>query len=446
MRTIQSIRAREILDSRGNPTVEVDVVLDDGSGGRAAVPSGASTGSREALELRDADPARYGGKGVRRAVANVTDVILPALRGTDVSDQAALDRRLCELDGTAGKRRLGANAILGVSLAVARASAEAVAAPLYRHLGGPDANLLPVPQFNVLNGGAHADTSVDFQEFMVAPVGASSFAEALRMGAETYHALKSVLKERGLSTAVGDEGGFAPTLRANVEAVEVVLLGIERAGLRPGKDVVIALDPAASEFFENGAYELRKSSGGRKTTAQMISLWEDWIRQYPIWSVEDGLAEDDWSGWRLLTERTGDRVQLVGDDVFVTDPKTVRRAVAERVGNALLVKLNQVGTLTETREAVAVAHAAGYGTVVSHRSGETSDDFIADFAVAVRAGQIKSGAPCRGERVAKYNRLLRIEEELGAAAEYAGAAFLQRGGFHARGAAGEGTKPGRLTP
>ncbi|MBP8924782.1 MAG: phosphopyruvate hydratase [Pseudomonadales bacterium] len=422
MTIITSIHAREILDSRGNPTIEVDVQLEGGAKGRAAVPSGASTGSREALELRDGDKARYGGKGVRRALANVTDVILPALRGQSASDQAGIDRRLCALDGTPDKSKLGANAILGVSLAVARASAAAAGKPLYQHLGGPQATLLPVPMFNILNGGAHADNSVDFQEFMIAPVGAPSFSEALRMGAETYHALKAILKGKGYSTAIGDEGGFAPNLKANVEAVEVILQGIEKAGLRPGTDIVIALDPAASEFFEDNVYVLRKSDGSRHSPAEMVSFWEGWVRQFPIWSIEDGLAEDDWSGWQLLTERLGKKIQLVGDDIFVTNPAIIRRAVAEHIGNAALIKLNQIGTLSETLEAISVARGGHYGIVVSHRSGETPDDFIADFAVGTRAGQLKTGAPCRGERVAKYNQLLRIEEELGSSATYAGPA------------------------
>jgi enolase len=425
MSTIASIHAREILDSRGNPTVEVDVRLSDGSFGRAAVPSGASTGSREAIELRDGDKKRYGGKGVRRAVANVNET-LSALKGADASEQAALDKRMCDLDGTANKAKLGANAILGVSMAVARAAAASAGKPLYQHLGGSAANLLPVPQFNIMNGGAHADNSVDFQEFMIAPVGAASFTDALRMGAETYHALKSILKGKGYSTGIGDEGGFAPNLKANVEAVEVILAGIEKAGLKPGKDVALALDPAASEFYEDGAYVFRKSDRSRHSSAEMVAFWEDWVRQFPIWGIEDGLAEDDWQGWQLLTERMGKKIQLVGDDIFVTNPAIIRRAVAENVGNAALIKLNQIGTLTETLEAIEISRVAHYGIVVSHRSGETPDDFIADLSVATRAGQIKTGAPCRGERVAKYNQLLRIEEELGSKAKYAGAAVYGR--------------------
>jgi len=426
MTTIASIHAREILDSRGNPTVEVDLRLDDGSFGRAAVPSGASTGSREALELRDGDKKRYGGKGVRQAVANVNGALLSVLKGFDAADQAAIDKRMCALDGTANKDKLGANAILGVSLALARAAAASAGKPLYQHLGGAKADLLPVPMFNIVNGGAHADNSVDFQEFMIAPVGAPSFAEALRMGAETYHALKSILKGKGYSTAIGDEGGFAPNLKANVEAVEVIIQGIEKAGLKPGKDVAIALDPAASEFYEDGAYVFSKSDKSRHTAAKMVAFWEDWVRQFPIWGIEDGLAEDDWTGWKLMTERLGKTIQLVGDDIYVTNPEIIRRAIAEKVGNVALIKLNQIGTLTETLEAIAIARDARYGIVVSHRSGETADDFIADLTVATRAGQLKTGAPCRGERVAKYNQLLRIEEELGSRAKYAGAAVYGR--------------------
>lgn len=420
MSTIASIHAREILDSRGNPTIEVDVRLADGSTGRAAVPSGASTGSREAIELRDGDLRRYGGKGVGCAVAHVNDTLTSALLGADAVDQEAIDARLCSLDGTENKKRLGANAILGVSLAVARASANSADVPLYRYLGGVDAQLLPVPMFNVLNGGVHADNSVDLQEFMIAPVGAPSFREALRMGTETYHALKATLKEKGYGTAVGDEGGFAPNLKANVEAVEFILRAIERVGLRPGKDVVLALDPAASEFFDDGVYVFRKSDQSCRSAAEMIAFYEEWVRQFPILSIEDGLAEGDWAGWKLLTERLGSRIQLVGDDIFVTNPAIIRRAVDQGIANAALIKLNQIGTVTETLAAMAEARAGGYGTVISHRSGETSDDFIADLAVATSAGQIKTGAPCRGERVAKYNQLVRIEEELGVRARYAG--------------------------
>jgi enolase len=420
MSTIAKMRARWILDSRGNPTVEVDVKLDDGSFGRAGVPSGASTGSREALELRDGDRKLFAGKGVSRAVANVNDVIAPALAGLDALDQAAVDAKLLSLDGTPNKEKLGANAILGVSLAVARAAAESRGLPLYRYLGGAEARLLPVPMLNVLNGGAHADNSVDFQEFMIAPVGAPTFKEAMRWAAACYHALKSTLRDRGLGTGVGDEGGFAPNLKANVEAVEVILAAIEKAGLAPGKDVAIALDPAASEFYEDGAYVLSRSDKSRKSSEEMVALWADWTRQFPIWLLEDGLAEQDWPGWRLLTQKLGGNVKLVGDDIFVTNPAIVKQAIAQGVANAVLIKLNQIGTVTETLECMRVARAAGYGTMVSHRSGETADDFIADFTVATGAGLLKAGAPCRGERVAKYNQLLRIEEELGTQARYAG--------------------------
>jgi len=428
MSIITSLVAREILDSRGNPTLEVDARLDDGSRGRAAVPSGASTGSREAKELRDEDPARYGGKGVLTAVGNINIEIAEHLHGKDAAGQAGIDGLLISLDGTEGKSRLGANALLGASLAVARAAAVSAALPLYRTFGNTPP-LLPVPMFNVLNGGVHADSSVDFQEFMIAPVGATSFREALQMGAETYHSLKSTLKKQGLGTAVGDEGGFAPNLAANVQAVEVILEAMECAGLRPGTDIVIALDPAASEFFEDGLYVFRKSDGLPRTSAEMVALWEEWTRQFPIWSIEDGLAEEDWDGWTALTERLGNRVQLVGDDIFVTDPAIIRRAIDTKVANAALIKLNQIGTLTETLQAIEAARSGGYGAVISHRSGETSDDFIADLAVGTAAAQIKTGAPARGERVAKYNQLLRIEEELGREAHYAGARFCSRGGF-----------------
>ena len=420
MSGIASMKAREILDSRGNPTVEVDVRLEDGAFGRAGVPSGASTGSREALELRDGDKKRYGGKGVSKAVANVNDVIAPAVQGTEALDQKALDGKLLALDGTENKDRLGANAILGVSMAAARAAAASLQLPLYRYLGGADALLLPVPMFNVLNGGAHADTSVDFQEFMIAPVGAPTFREALRWGAECYQALKATLKGKGYGTGVGDEGGFAPNLKANVEAVEVILAAIAKAGLKPGVDVALALDPAASEFYEDGAYVLSKSDKSRKSSAEMVEFWAGWVRQYPIWLIEDGLAEQDWDGWKLLTDKLGKTIKLVGDDIFVTNPAIVRRAIEKGVANSVLIKLNQIGTVTETLTAMSVARSAGYGTVISHRSGETADDFIADFAVATNAAQLKTGAPCRGERVAKYNQLLRIEEELGSAARYAG--------------------------
>ena len=424
--TIASLRAREILDSRGNPTVEVDALLSDGSRGRAAVPSGASTGTREAVELRDSDAKRFGGKGVQKAVAHVNDAIVKALVGRSPFEQAALDASLCALDGTDTKSKLGANAILGVSLAVARAAAASRDEPLYRYLGGADARLLPVPMFNVLNGGVHADNSVDPQEFMIAPVGAASFMEAVRMAAETYQALKSTLKKKSYGTAVGDEGGFAPNLKSNVEAVEVILEAIAKAGLRPGEDIVLALDPAASEFFEDGHYVFKKSDGKKRTPAEMVAYWEDWARQYPILSIEDGVAETDEKGWRLITEKLGSRIQLVGDDSLVTNPKLIRKAIEDGVANAVLIKLNQIGTLTETFAAIKEARSAAYGTIISHRSGETSDDFIADLAVATGAGQIKTGAPCRGERVAKYNQLMRIEEELGSSAMYPGRAPFGR--------------------
>jgi enolase len=426
--TIQSIHAREILDSRGNPTVEVDLTLENGSKGRAAVPSGASTGSREALELRDDNQSRYGGKGVLKAVANVNGAIATALRGMDAADQVAIDTKMLELDGTEYKSNLGANAILGVSMAVARAAAMAQGLPLYRYLGKGETNLLPVPCFNILNGGVHADNSVDFQEFMIAPVGASTFSEALRMGTEVYHALKSILKKQGYSTGVGDEGGFAPNLKTNVEAIELILQGIETAGLKPGDEMAIALDPAVSELYQDdGTYLFFKSDHSCKTTAEMIALWESWVNQFPIISLEDGLGEKDWSGWQLLTKRLGDRIQLVGDDAFVTNPKIIKQAIADGVGNSSLIKVNQIGSVTETLNAINDSKAGNYTCMVSHRSGETPDDFIADLVVATGVGQIKSGAPCRGERLAKYNQLLRIEEELGTSAQYAGmSAFKAR--------------------
>jgi len=418
MFSIKSVRAREILDSRGNPTVEVDVTLQDGSFGRAGVPSGASTGSREAVELRDGDEHRFGGKGVLRAVRNVNEVIAPALRGIDLPDQKGLDDLLIKLDGTPNKQKLGANAVLGVSMAVARAAAASQKIPLRTYLG--PGGVLPVPMFNILNGGAHADNSVDFQEFMIGPVGAPSFREALRMGAETYHALKALLKQQGLSTGVGDEGGFAPNLKSNVQAVELILQAIQKAGYRAGRDIVVCLDPAASEFFRDGKYVFHKSDGSQHTSAEMVEFWADWVRQFPIWLLEDGLAEDDWAGWKILTERLGQKIRLVGDDIFVTNPAIIRRAIEEKVANASLIKLNQIGTVTETLEAIAIGKAAKYGNMVSHRSGETTDDFIADLAVATAVGMIKTGAPCRAERLAKYNQLLRIEEELGDRGRYAG--------------------------
>ncbi len=424
--TISTIRAREILDSRGNPTVEAEVVLADGHLGRAAVPSGASTGEHEAVELRDGDAGRYLGKGVRRAVAHVRDVIAPALTGLDVREQRALDARLLEIDGTPNKSRLGANALLAVSLAAARAGAVATGLPLWRYLGGANAHLLPVPLMNILNGGAHADNTVDVQEFMVAPIGAASFAEALRMGTEVFHRLRAVLKARGLSTSVGDEGGFAPNLRSDVEAIEAVLEAIEKAGYKAGEDVALALDVAASELYKGGRYTFKKSGGGSRDAEGMVRLYADWVRQYPIRSIEDGLAEDDWAGWALLTRELGARVQLVGDDLFVTSTARLARGIAEGVGNSILVKVNQIGTLTETLEAIAMATAAGFTSVISHRSGETEDTTIADIAVATNAGQIKTGSSSRTDRVAKYNQLLRIEEALGSQARYPGAAVFRR--------------------
>ncbi|MFH7241852.1 MAG: phosphopyruvate hydratase [Spirulina sp.] len=427
MVAITSVHGREILDSRGNPTVEVDVVLEDGTLGRAAVPSGASTGIREAVELRDGDKSRYGGKGVLKAVANVNDTIAPAVKGMDAADLAAVDGKMLEMDGTENKGNLGANAILGVSMAVSRAAAASAGVPLYVHLGSADSVLLPVPCFNIINGGAHADNSVDFQEFMIAPVGAPSFSEALRYGAEVYHALKSVLNKAGYSTGVGDEGGFAPNLKSNVEAIEVILQGIEKAGLRPGDDIAIALDPAVSELYqEDGSYLFYKSDQSRKSSDEMIDLWESWVNQFPIVSIEDGLGEQDWEGWKLMTQRLGSRIQLVGDDAFVTNPSIIAKAIQDGVGNSTLVKVNQIGSITETLAAIKMSHEAGYTCMVSHRSGETPDDFIADLVVGAMTGQIKSGAPCRGERLSKYNQLLRIEEELGGKANYAGtSAFKQ---------------------
>jgi enolase len=419
MSAIDSIRAREVIDSRGNPTVEVEVVLADGSLGSAIVPSGASTGEREAIELRDRG-RRYDGLGVEAAVANVNEPIAAHLRGQSALDQPAIDAELIALDGTEDKSRLGANAILGVSLAVAKAAAASKGEPLFRSLGGDGARLLPVPCMNVINGGRHADNNLDFQEFMIVPHGAATFAESLRMGAETFHALKRALAARGHATAVGDEGGFAPRLRGNEEAVEVILEAIAAAGYAPGRDVSLALDPAASEFYGDGVYRLAKSGGGEKSSDEMIDLWQSWIDRYPIVLLEDGLAEDDWPGWRRLTERLGSRVELVGDDIFCTNPAIIARGIAEKVANSVLIKLNQIGTITETLAAISTARAAGYGIFVSHRSGETEDTTIADFTVAVEAGHLKSGAPCRGERTAKYNQLLRIEQRLGAQARFAG--------------------------
>ncbi len=418
------LRARELLDSRGNPTVEVDCALTDGAFGRAAVPSGASTGAFEAVELRDGGD-RYGGKGVRRAVAHVTDTIAPALLGRDATDQRGIDATLLELDGTDDKSALGANALLGVSLAVAHAAAASCGLPLYAYLGGPNAHLLPVPMMNIVNGGAHADSNVDFQEFMVVPLGAATFAEAVRSGAEVYHALKGVLSERGLSTGLGDEGGFAPSLESNAAALDLIAEAVDRAGYALGEDVAFALDVAASEFFRDGVYDLA-GEGRRPPPAEMVDMLADLVDRYPLVSVEDGMAEDDWDGWQQLSARLGDRCQLVGDDLFVTNVERVRRGIAEGSANSVLIKVNQIGTLTETLDTIALAHRAGWTCMISHRSGETEDTTIADLAVATNAEQIKTGAPARSDRVAKYNQLLRIAERLGAAGDYAGAAAFPR--------------------
>ena len=411
---------REILDSRGNPTVEVEVTLEDGAFGRAAVPSGASTGVHEALEMRDGDKLRYGGKGTLKAVKNVNKKIAEAVIGLDALDQRAVDHAMLALDGTPNKSKLGANAVLGVSLAVARAAADSVGLPLYRYLGGVAAKVLPVPMFNILNGGVHANwQGTDFQEFMIAPVGAPSFREALRWGSEVYQSLKGVLKSSGYSTGVGDEGGFAPALKTNSEAVEIILKAIKKAGYKPGDHIVIALDPATSGFYEDGLYNLRTEK--RKiTSAEMVEMWGDWVRKYPIAVLEDGLAEDDWDGWKLLNKSLGSRIELVGDDLFVTNVDRIARGIAENCANAVLIKLNQIGSLSETIAAIEMARKAGWGSMVSHRSGETVDSFIADLTVAMATGHLKTGAPCRGERVEKYNQLMRIEEDLGAAAVYAG--------------------------
>ena len=427
---IDSITARQLLDSRGNPTLEAEVRLKDGARGRAIVPSGASTGVHEALELRDGDPQRYLGRGVRLAVQHVRTLIAERLKGREAADQVGIDQALLELDGTPNKSHLGANAILGVSLAVAKAAAASKSLPLYRYLGGDSARLLPVPMLNILNGGAHTGwQSTDAQEFMVMPLGAPSFAEGLRWGAEVYHALRAVLKRKGYTTLVGDEGGYAPALKANAEAVEVILEAIAAAGFQAGQQISLALDPAASEFYqaEQGRYLLR-TEGKELTSEQLVDFWASWVDQYPIVSIEDGLAQDDWQGWIMLQARLGDRLQLVGDDLLVTNPERVRRAIADRACNALLVKLNQIGTLTETLEAVQLCRQAGWRAVASHRSGETEDTTIADFVVALNLGQIKTGAPARSDRVAKYNQLLRIEEELGSAAQYAGWQALAHSG------------------
>jgi len=420
MSTIIDIRAREIIDSRGNPTVEADVTLATGAFGRAAVPSGASTGEHEALELRDGDADRYGGKGVQLAVQSIEERIAPALEGLIASDQIMIDRTMIELDGSPNKGKLGANAILAVSMANARAAAEEVGMPLYRYLGGPMARVLPVPMMNILNGGAHATNTVDFQEYMVVPVGAETFADALRMGAEVFHALKKVLVKRKLSTGVGDEGGFAPDLGTDEDALKVVVEAIESAGYAPGTEIAIALDCAASELFKAGKYTFKKSGAGTRTADGMIELYSKWLEEYPIVSIEDGLAEDDWDGWAKLTSSLGDRLQLVGDDLFVTSTERLSRGIEGDVANAILIKLNQIGTLTETLEAIELARANGYQSIISHRSGETEDTFIADLAVATGAGQIKTGSASRTDRVAKYNQLLRIEEQLGDAAEFPG--------------------------
>jgi len=418
--SIRHIQAREILDSRGNPTIEVDVRLDNGAFGRAAVPSGASTGEHEAVELRDGDKSRFAGKGVRKAVANVNHKIEPVLKGLDARDQANIDKELIELDGTPTKKTLGANATLAVSLAVARAAAADENLPLFRYLGGPEARVLPVPMMNILNGGAHSDAPIDFQEFMIVPRGAPSFSEALRYGAEVYHALKSVLKERRLSTAIGDEGGFAPQLDSAEDALESISAGVEKAGYKLGEQIFIALDPAASEFYdaEKRLYIFKKSGDARKTAEELVDYYAELCARFPIISIEDGCAEDDWDGWKKLTKKLGDRIQLVGDDLFVTNVEFLRRGIAEHVANSILIKVNQIGTLTETLATINLAKRSHYTTVISHRSGETEDTTIADIAVATNAGQIKTGAPCRSDRVAKYNQLLRIEEELGDKAVY----------------------------
>ena len=429
MTEIAQIRAREILDSRGNPTVEADVILADGSVGRAAVPSGASTGEHEAVELRDGDKAYYLGKGVLQAVENVESVLAPELTGMDASNQRLIDATMIALDGTDNKSRIGANAILAVSMACARASALALKLPLYRYLGGANASLLPTPMMNIINGGAHADNNVDFQEFMIMPIGAERFSDALRWGAEIFHTLKGVLKKKGYNTAVGDEGGFAPSLKSNVEAIEVILEAIEAAGYKAGEDIALALDPAASEFFnkETGRYVFKKSDKSEKSSEEMARYWESWVRQYPIISIEDGLAEDDWTGWRFMTEILGEQIQLVGDDLFVTNTERLQRGIEEGVANSILIKVNQIGTVSETFEAIELGRRYGYTSILSHRSGETEDTFIADLAVATGAGQIKTGSISRTDRIAKYNQLLRIEEELGQTAEFLGGESINYG-------------------
>jgi len=415
---ISTIRGLEILDSRGNPTLRVSLTLDNGVTASASVPSGASTGENEAVELRDGDKKRYGGKGVQKAVAHVNETLAPRLIGLDPSRQAEIDRLMIELDGTDNKGKLGANAILGVSMAVARAAAIASGLPLYAYLGGPGAVRIPVPMMNILNGGKHAENSVDFQEFMIMPVGAPTFAEALRYGAETFHALRNILKKKGYATGVGDEGGFAPDLKSNDEACQVIVQAIEAAGYKPGKDIAIALDPAASSFYENGIYDLAKSGQGKKSSAEMTNLFSNWVKQYPIVSIEDGLAEDDWQGFQVMTAVLGSKIQIVGDDIFVTTTRFISRGIEEKASNAALIKLNQIGTVTETTEAIHLCRRAGWGFVISHRSGETEDTFLADFAVAMGGGQIKTGSVCRSERICKYNRLMEIEAELGKAAVF----------------------------
>ena len=420
MTNISEIRAREVLDSRGNPTVEAEILLADGTSGRAIVPSGASTGEHEAVELRDGDENRYLGKGVLKAVENVNGEIADALANYDAADQRALDAKMIELDGTENKGRLGANAILAVSMAAARAAANSFGLPLYRYLGGAGANVLPTPMMNILNGGAHADNNVDFQEFMVMPVGAPSFSEALRWGVEVFHKLKAVLKKRGYNTAVGDEGGFAPSLKSNVEAIEVVLEAIQQAGYKPGDDIAIALDPAASEFYQDGKYVFKKSDKSAKSSEEMARFWAKWANDYPIVSLEDGLSENDWDGWQNLTEELGGKIQLVGDDIFVTNIKILAEGIEKNIANSILIKLNQIGTVSETLDAIDLARRNSYTSVISHRSGESEDTFIADLAVATGAGQIKTGSASRTDRIVKYNQLLRIEERLGAAAQFLG--------------------------
>ena len=420
MSEIMDIHAREILDSRGNPTVEVDVILESGAFGRVQIPSGASTGEREAIELRDGDKKRYLGKGVKNAVHNVNEVIAPKIIGLFATEQNFIDKKMVELDGTENKEKLGANAILGVSLAVARAAAEDLGIPLYRYLGGVNARMLPIPMMNILNGGAHADNNVDIQEFMILPVGAQSFAQALQMGAEVFHNLKKVLKNKGHHTAVGDEGGFAPNLKSNTEAIEVILEGISRAGYEPGKDIFLGIDGAASEFYHNGKYILNAETKPEKSSEEMVDFYHEWVEKYPVINIEDGMAENDWPGWKLLMERLGSKIQIVGDDIFVTNTKIIKRGIEEGIANSVLIKLNQIGTLTETIEAIEMTKKAGFTAVVSHRSGETEDTTIADLVVGCNTGMIKTGSTSRTERIAKYNQLLRIEEELGETAQFLG--------------------------